>query len=305
MSSAKILSVLLIFICSSILAQDLIVRKGGENIYCKIIKQDSTATYYKKPGSDLILEIKQSQISKVFISPISNSSVEDSISNEIFIIRFFSGYANSLGAFASKNLNDKNGGLANNGFVINPSVILKLSDNFGVGLSYLYQSHHFNDATIRNYYTNSNPGYTYLTTSTPWKIRGFFAGMHFNFPLKRIEGLYLYLDVAGGVPKYISPQLMISERSNNSNFALTQFSDTTKSPTLFTGLGFEYKLKGSFKLNLSANYLMGKPSFSFHIKTSTGFSGYDSYTQPVKALNIQGGISFLVYKKRKSGKKRT
>jgi hypothetical protein len=284
-------------------SQDMIVKRDSTKIFCKITKEDSTHIYYSQYKNNKVsmgtiskTEVQNFYISKSIAGAISPKK-KDTNNIEKKIRFLFSGFiasANPVGYFSKKNINDTTSGFAQRGLAINVSVTIKLLSYFGINLGYFYQTNNFNDKIIAQN-LQSQYGGVFTSTSTPYIINGFLGGLYFTIPIKKIENLYVDINILAGAPNFTSPTISITQ--SPSNISITQSSADVSAFAMKIGLGFRYKITKYLSLGVGLDYFFARPYFIGVNVASTG-SNSNSFeanmTQDIKTFNLHGGFIFTL-----------
>ncbi len=297
---------ILFFVSGCFLAQDVIVQKNGNRIFCRILSEDSLNIYYSMPNRRTQFEIKKTNVYKYerklkqkTIKSVQTSSIDTSEHKEFsetLLLSFLVGVANPLSDFASQDVNSDKSGLAKTGFLFNGSVTLKLSKFFGFSICYRNQSHGFSDELVAKQIAASNPGINFTSSSTDWIIRGVYGGIHLSSPVENVEHLSFDCDLFIGRPTHYLPQLIITGSSRGQSASIIQDVSETKAVSYMGTIGIKYRFNKNLAFNCSASYLQSKAKFSsIYIHASNGASTYTDYEQEIKTLTIQIGFSFLVF----------
>lgn len=279
-------------------AQDLIIQKNGDRVYCKIIKEDSLIITYVKPAQKAQFEIKRSEVEKYEI--LSSSNIEESKQppSESILINLFGGVTSALGKFGSQDVNDLAAGLAGRGYVLNATAVIKVTRKFGFRASYLFQSHSFNHKAICDQLNVDFPNANFVSSGTNWEIKGFFVGMEFTSPLKIENRLSVSFNISAGIPKCVLPMLQITGQPYGSSVTTTQYESTTRAIAFFGGPGIKYKADKNVSFGINVNFLSAKASFTEILtKSSSGYSSYTKYDQDITAINFEAGLCFIFYHK--------
>lgn len=204
--------------------------------------------------------------------------------------------ANPIGVFASKDFAKETSGLALRGNSIDVSILLKLSTYFGLGAAYRNQSHNVDNALIQQMYTSTFSGVSLNTKTGKWLSSGFYGGLYFNAPVKTRSNLAMDFSLMMGLPKFQCPSITVSGTQYEVTSSLVQYSDKTNAFAFCgrVGLNYRYKILG---LNLGVSYFRAKPEFSNVLVVSpNGSSGYINFKQTISTLNVEAGISLLLFR---------
>lgn len=228
-------------------------------------------------------------------SPTTDST---SRKQELLIIKLAGGFANPIGDFGSKDFESEASGLANAGLLLNASLILKFSKYFGFVFDYRYQKNAVDNEAIHQAYSSQySSGISFSTQATDWTSHGFFSGLYFELPLVDIKNLSFDFCLLGGLPKFESPELNITATKNGTTINIVQNVGKTSALAFETKMGLKYKFE-TVALNFGVSYFTAKPSFSgVLIQGSNGVVDYAKFQQRISSLNVEEGISFLLYHK--------
>lgn len=315
-------------------AQDLITRKDGSKIYCKISKVDSSGIYYLVPGELQQLMIGSVDVESYYILqslPTSTTTVEKGSSvatpspipaisgqktytvvhkslmpsklpskkpngYDPVIINLSGGLAMPIRDFGNNNIDVSTAGLAKLGYLLDGTVFLKFTKYIGISGTFHYQSNQINSVAINNAYTFNNPGVLFTTKSKPWKNYGFFGGLFFNIPIERIQGFSLFADFSFGLPKFISPELYTTGTYRGSTGTITQVGGETSKFAFYESIGFMQKISKGLGINFTVNYFASNPYFSnvAIIGTNGIPSTTTKFSQKIEALSLKMGMSFFL-----------
>jgi hypothetical protein len=294
---------LLLAICAR--SQDVIIKKNGNRINCRIIGIDSVSLFYTI-NNDKSFEIKKNDVERYVLSKNSpllaeNNNGKTNVvpvvtnTNELLTFNIHAGFAFPLLDFGSKDVDNEASGLAENGRLLDASLILKLTKHLGLNVSYKYQQHSFDHQALNDYLSALYPAITFVSESTPWVIRGFYGGLILSFPVKDLKGIYLTAGASAGLPNCILPSVETHASYQGSSIIVTQSSSMVRSLTFTESAGIRYRFSPTAALNLQLNYLHTKPAFSNIRTISTGgYVTYTDYKQKINTLSIMLGISFVI-----------
>ena len=287
-------------------SQHLIIKKNGDKIYCRIIAEDSTLIYYTKPAQKSTFQINKSEVEKYYASqrmvpaeqaPAAAIAEEP---EELLLISLSGGQASPRGDFESQDLYSPTSGLAKRGYVVKAMAVLKVSKNFGFCAAYRYQSNKFNDKLLSSQLNSVYPGVIFTSESSSWRVRGFFGGVYFNFPFKKIKGFAIDFDFSAGLPNCSFADLVITADQNGRYSTYRQSAKSTHAPAVLAGLGFKYSFNKTIGLNLNVNYMAAKAVFTdVYTSQFSGQYAYVDYTQKMNSLCVQAGLSFFLFQKDK------
>lgn len=209
--------------------------------------------------------------------------------DELLLISLGGGLANPTGSF--KNTTGSSmGGTAMLGYFTNASATLKLSDNFGFSLGYLYQNNKFDETSAKKVYGSPTKGGN-------WLVQGGFAGISFFVKSTSIKNLSLCLNASSGYVQCVSPKIEgIPINNGPNNRLLVSLPSAKASSIAFLGsMGFLYKFNENIGIHLTANYLQTTPEFKgVPITRYPTVFYYYSFEQKITSLNMQLGLSFFV-----------
>ena len=284
-------------------SQDLIVKKDGVKIYCEIRSVDSLSIVYIKAGLKQIYQINRTEVDNYFMyNPKGKNLNKDTSANsnpnpynEKVIVGLNYGFANAISDFGSKDLENKNAGLANNGKAVSLNLVVKVSKNIGFKAIYLRQSNAFDADIVEKYFTSRYPGVNFDVTTENWLVKGFFAGIHFTTSFKTERRLFFNFDIIGGLPKCYLPKLTIKGFNQNGSVSESFGSSEKSAPAFMPTMGFRYYASNKFIINFDLSYLYTKVTFSDVSYSNTlGTRGLSKVTQKISTLNALFGISFVL-----------
>ena len=300
----RIVTILIcIFVSTCVYCQDLIVTKTGENIECRILSIDTIKVVYRLKHQSPRHEINRTEIENYYLSKVTANELAylNRPEIEFFSLKFSGGLAYPLGDFASMDATSELSGLAYRGNTFCGDLIFNLSKYVGLQATYLSQRHALNYQTISNYYNSYYKVTNFTASGEDWLISGGFIGLNFSLPVKQYSGLSVHGDISFGAPKFTYPQQVVKGSANPQISApvTATFSRTeTHSGAFKSGIGLRYKLNKNLALHLSASYFSAKPAFfDILLSATNGYTEYINYVQKIQTINLQGGISFVFYKK--------
>jgi hypothetical protein len=303
--SGIFLCIAFIFSIAGAFAQDVIIRKNGDRIYCRIVGEDSVSIYYLRKPQKMRFEIKKLEVesyemsSRLSARKLARGTTLDTSDKkeELAILSFYGGLAVPLSEFKNSNLKDSAAGFAKPGACFRTSLTFKLTKYFGLSASYCYQTHAFDVASFDAQVRQVNPpGTSVQSQSGNWKIRGFYGGVYLTLPAKKKKDLSFDLDLSVGYPLYTYPELDTQASLNGQSIVINQYSSDKRALTFLGTLGLRYKLEKHIVFNFNIGFLAGKPAFSnIFTVSSAGLASYDNYTQKVSSINLQAGLSFLLH----------
>ncbi len=300
----KYIHLLFFFVLSlSGFSQDVITTKLGEQIQCHILSIDSIKIIYRLKYESPRHEIKMVDVENYYLSKVTAAELEwiNRPLKEFFSLGFSGGIAYPVGDFASMDANSELSGLAFRGYFFNAELIFKLSKYIGLNATYMNQKHALNYQTVSNSYNTFYNTTNFAAGGGDWLISGILLGLNFDLPLKDTKGLSLTGSINLGVPKFTFPEQFLEGSPNPQLFNTTRITlseTSTNSGAFKAGLGLRYKLNQYIALTFSGSYFSARPAFfDITLSASNGYSEILSYEQQMRTLNLQGGISFLFYKK--------
>jgi hypothetical protein len=302
----------------SVFAQDLIIQKNGAKIRCRILDEDSVSLYYSLGEQKTLFNIKRADIEEYFIAGktpnanYNNSSrptqpytpapgLNNALNkNEVFLLNFSAGFAAPVGKFGSKDLNDPASGLANTGYVLNASIIVKVSKYIGFSLAYSHQNNGFDSETFNRQLASTVPSsLTVHTDAASWIITGPSLGFYLTTPNHRAKDLALSFNFSVGYPKFKSPEITTTVSQNQATLlSLTQNKSEVSALAFYDSFGLNYKVSDYVGFTASLNMLSAQPAFTNVTLTtspSQGATSSNSFTQKILTFNLQVGLTFFVY----------
>lgn len=306
MHNRLLFSILFFFIVVCGFSQHLIIKKNGDKIYCRIVAEDSTLIYYTKPAQKSTFQINKSEIEKYYSSqrmvpaeqPSATAVAEEP--EELLLINISGGQASPRGDFESQDLYSPTSGLAKRGYVVKAMVVLKVAKNFGFCAAYRLQANRFNDKLLSSQLNSVYQGVNFTSESSSWRVRGFFGGVYFNFPFKKIRGFAIDFDISAGLPKCDFADITITANQNGRYSTYRQNARSTHSPAVLAGAGFKYSFNKTVGMSFNVNYMAVKAVFTdVYTVQFSGQSSYSDYTQKMNSLSVQAGLSFFLFQKDK------
>ncbi|MBL7932761.1 MAG: hypothetical protein JNL60_12705 [Bacteroidia bacterium] len=294
-----------IFISVLANAQDLIVKTDGSRIFCEIIKVDSVSISYMRVRDKVEQHIARTDVEKYYIgkrqsnkrgnSPLVSQAGNTVVSQqEVVVLGFFAGRPMPLGKFASKKLDESTSGYALDGYMLGANLTLKIVNEFGFNLSFVYQVNRFDHMAISEALNTSFPGGNFTASSTPWKMRGFFLGPLVNLNVKQIEGLSIRMEVKAGFPIFYQPEIITRGYLNGFNVGITSSGDPVRSIAAAGSFGLVYKFARNAAFTIDVDYFSAKPSFIGTNKNTFGYTEYFAFEQPYKTITPRAGLCFLL-----------
>jgi hypothetical protein len=298
----------LTLICFTAGAQDVIIRKNGNRINCKIQTVDSAAVHYSINGGPVI-RISRTEVDRYFLSKSSapaaskdSAAHPDAIpviaeKNDLLLIDLNGGLAVPLSEFANKDVSNESSGLAQNGFMLEGMITLKFFKYAGISAGYRYQTHPLDHDRIDDYLASLYPQLNFSSQSTPWIMRGFFGGLQFYLPIKIVKGLSLNAGFMLGIPQFSLPGLTTTANSFGGTIIVTQYVKTSHAMTYSENFSVVYKVSENFALKGGASFIQSYVSFK-DILTASNFGqvSYSDYSQEITALSVQAGLIILLNK---------
>ncbi len=287
-------------------SQDLIIRKDGSKLYCEIVKEDSLSIFYLKHTETTVLTIQKSEVANYYFSKTTVSKGVNSkpTKTEFFIVSFDFGRSNPIQNFGSKDTKKEEAGFALPGYSLKFMGCLKVSESFGFNVGYYHQNNRFAHSVFQDELNTTYSNSAFKTQATNWIMRGMFVGFSIDAFIKRVDGLSLNFDVMAGRPLYTLPNLEIRGNPNGQFLYVNQYAYDVRAFTFLGTIGVNYRIKKRITLHVNASYLRGKPEFE-DFKTfinSPYVSNFStsSYSQEVRTINTQIGISFNFFRKVKN-----
>lgn len=288
-------------------AQDLILKKDGNQINCEIIKIDDLIIQYKtnRNSSSENQFIDRKEVLSYTLSNFKKS-LPDSLSTSLnqekelpFIhIKIDGGISlpvSSFGRSSSVARSYGDAGLGNN-FKITTAFMATSFFGFDISVN-----------SINNKYVWPNPDVKEqldITNEKPYKNLFVGAGLFFTFPIIPSEKLSIDAAFNFGIVK-----ARIPEFEAHSTSYITETTQTIKyqSAPKFekageASLGFRYKLKNDFSINFSCDYFLAdvfyNNIFITQRYTENGkvyFENYlSSYSKEIKILNFNLGLTYSI-----------
>lgn len=282
-------------------SQDLIIKHDGSKIYCRILEEDSTNLFYVRTGNRTKSIISRSEVETYYIAKPHKKKLSVNLSDPINVKEFIlfkieGARAIPLGDFASKNLDNPASGLAIPGFGVNSLLTVKLNNFFGVSGGYKYQQHKMDFNLINELYKANNPGFSFRTEGTSWKVSGFNGGIYFCLPSQTLDALSVDINLIVGSAKFYSPEIKITGKSGLATGTIYQQEGFSREFYGYADIGLAIKLAEAVKLNLSAGYFYAKPQFYNVPISATGLANTTvNFDQKIESINISFGISFLLH----------
>ncbi len=255
--------ILILFVSkfNSTKAQDLIVDKDNQKIFCKILKQDSVSFTVKviKNNQPYIYEIKKSDVSKFYLSnntanEVNKNSRELKKEHKTFaLVGFNMGFSNPMNEFASQDLSDDKAGLAKLGRSIQGSLIIKLSSYLGVSAEYKFQQNKIDGQLLANALNTAYNVTNFKVSATPWLQSGFYGGLDLEIPIKYFPGLSLNFNPAIGNAKVTTPSYVTDGAPYGTLIRVIQFSDAGRFRSFSLKGGFNYNINSAIGLNVIPN----------------------------------------------------
>lgn len=293
----------LITLAGTVIAQDVVVLNNGRKILCRITSIDSASIFYKLPHQTREFSIQKREVKRYdqnSIKPKTNGTVNDIVgTNELFILSFMAGPASPIQDFGSMDINNEKSGLAKTGNFLQASATIKLTEYFGLSVLFRNQKHAFAHELLAQALTNQyrgNPSFTSFGDN--WKIRGFFAGVYLMLPVKTTPQLSLNFHLLGGLPKIELPEYSLRANSYPQSITGTTYKSTSSAGAIIGGFGLKYKVQKNVALDIGLSYFYSEVSFlNVYTSFSNGYYYYGNFKQKINTLNLQVGISFLMYPK--------
>lgn len=283
-------------------SQDLIIKNDGSKIYCKILEEDSTSLLYVRTGNRNKSVILRSEVETYYIAKPhkKNNSVNTTnpiTEGELIVFKIEGARTIPFRDFASTNFDNPKAGLATPGFGVNSLFTVKVNKYIGFSGGYKYQQHKMDFNLINELFKANNPGFSFTTTGTSWRVSGFNGGIYFSLPSKTLDNLFIELNLIGGSAKFHSPEIRTTGKRGGFTGTVYQHEGFSRAFYGYADLGLALKLADAVKLNLSLGYFYSKPQFN-NVKLSvTGEpDSFINFEQEIESFNLNLGVSFLLYK---------
>ncbi|WP_317899077.1 hypothetical protein [Aurantibacillus circumpalustris] len=281
-------------------AQDIIVKKDGAKIYCRIVDEDSVSIVYIRTAQRNRSIIKKSEVDTYFSTKNAKRKPKDltsSKSSELLIIQVSAGLAIPIGDFGSKNENSKTAGLAKIGLILDAALILKLSKYFGFCADYRYQKNTVDKAVLEQSLSSIFPqGVSTSVKVTDWTNNGLFGGVYFNLPISANNNTSFDFSLLVGRPRFESPEIVLSASQKGSSISVNQSVGKTSALAGVIKMGIRYKFE-KVALHAGLSFFTAKPSFKdVLIKDSRGAIVYTEFVQPMATVNLEAGMSFVLFR---------
>lgn len=286
-----------LFFCSG-LAQDIILRKDGGVIPCKIVFVDSSFIVYKRPSANYEENIMRSDVERFIIRSASNQNDDSFPINAkkdllYFTPRFGRGFPTA--EFGKQDLNDLNAGLALPGNIFQLFVTYKPDPWIGLSVGYRYQEFQFNKSLLQAELERVNPGIVFSTDVAPWKVKGFHASLDLSIPIVRDREWTLDLFAMAGLPHYSYPSFNIRASLGGVSLNLTERAEPVQEPAITFGGKLCLRPNNNIILHLQADYFSGNATFQTKF-SSPGVISANTYSQRFSAVTISIGLSVVIQK---------
>lgn len=298
----KLLILFLVFLSFFSKAQDLIITKDGTRLYCQIVSENPTSLFYVITTQTIQAEILKSEVMKYEFDWKKNQKT-NAIPQNTFIptkvgyvqIAFDFGISIPTGEFANKDINSSTSGLANVGFLGGLHLKIKGAQKIGLSGGYIYQSNSFETYDLNNYFLKQNPGVSFTTTASSWKLNGPYIGLHCAVPIFNDKDMNLIFQSNVVWARYTSPRIETVGRSAFGGGFITQEASEASGAAFFNGIGFFKRINKDIGVNMMFNYLTGKAKFK-NIRTtgSGGFSSLDDYNQLYSTIALEIGLCIFL-----------
>ena len=290
---------LVLLICTSAAAQDLILRKDGRAIPCRILQVDSTLIIYHDGRTGDQLYINRSEVERYIQRTVPRKpaiAVPVNAANDLLDFSAQYGRGFPRGDLGVQDLNNLQAGLALPGNMFQFMVTFKPDPWVGIGIGYRYQDFQFNKALLLAEFEKQNPGISFNQSEIgPWKISGFFARVLVSVPLQRHRRWTFDAIGMGGLPYYRYPSFRIVGTAPGFAATLTETADPVKEPALLLGGRFSFRPSPPVMLHLQADYLTGQATFA-PVTSFAGVSQTYSYGQKFDAFTVSFGIALIIQK---------
>jgi hypothetical protein len=181
-----------------------------------------------------------------------------------------------VGAFASKNANDPNSGLANTGTVTTLSWWQPIRHtHFGVVGSVRFSMNGMNTKATLKPFEESEPAYQWSMNKSHWSSGAILAGPYYQLPLT--HRLDLRVNLQAGAALCYSPSQTVTGVRDSVGFGPIDFIQASVGKvhvltfTALAGVGVSYYLTRHCSLLLHADYIYMDPAFrNLHEQVTTG-----------------------------------
>ena len=184
--------------------------------------------------------------------------------------------------------------MAGSGLAVDAAVLVKPTNFFVLGASFIHQANPFSAHTLEEGYTSAYPGVEFRCTAGDWRLSGLMANIMISLAPEQIPGLSFDLELKGGFPKYHFPRIVITAEYQGAIETITQEADPTRAGTFGAGFGLSYRFNQRWALTAGVSYVQGNPSFSTVTTSNFGPSAYYGYDQKVTSVNLCGGLRFII-----------
>ena len=287
-NTKQISPILFILFSLTSFSQDLIIKKDGNKIYCRILQEDSVSLHYLSNKGDFpsTAVINKTEVKKYFYaSPVppvlpANPEIElDSAYSEKKLLLHFNTFFGAnipSGDFGSKNPKNKKAGFADKGIIAGLSVTLKLSKYIGLTGLYFYQKNRY-DHDVISAFLNLSSDKQFYTEASAWKVKGLLGGFYLTFPIKTFPNLYFECNALAGIPTYTSPEFIKNTIHPNGDIQNIKQLETDKSSlTYFFNAGLRYKIVKNIYINAGLDFMKSKTEFTSVLIEYTYTYGVDS-----------------------------
>ncbi len=195
-------------------------------------------------------------------------------------------------------VNDPSGFAANGGlFAIDGAWFF--SKHFGIGGMFNYATYSTKDlATLSLGYQQSFDVDSVNTTAGSYKVWNILPGLYFNYPLAK--KLAVTARALAGITNATTPMVAVSVNDGGIYDGTFIQQPATKTSFAFQlGAGLNYKIIKCLAVDLRADYFYSKPDFTIQNTMRQNKAGrmVPEYNQPLTAVNISLGVSYLFLKK--------
>ena len=275
-------------------AQDIIIRKDGRTIACRILLVDSSVIVYRVPPKRTDAFIRRDEVQRYLygVNRTSRDSVT-ALPREMIRFSLAFGRGKPIGDLASQDLNSPSSGLAFPGNMLSGGVAFMFSDFFGLGAGFRSQKFAFNDALYAEIFKQLLPGIDVRCVSAPWKINGLFARAILSVPMTPDGTWKLDFEGQAGVPRYNYPTIVTELSGNGGYLLITEYAPPVRAGTFIGGLRLNYRPSRGLMVFAQADYLTGKPTF-VPVASFNGTSVSEIYSQKFDALSFGIGITMVV-----------
>ena len=199
------------------------------------------------------------------------------------------GYTNTLGVFAQSDFNDQESGYAKNGYNFSFESMFFFNDFWGLGANLRFNNAGF-DSDVFNKYLKDNFLNSELDSinliSGNYTLHNFLFGPYVKTNIGGYLSLYAKVFI-GVMSSYRPNQTLVYKRPYENVQTLETVGQYTGSFAYNFGVGALIKFSSRLGINLSADYIAGKPKFdSFDFQLLEVIER----KQPIAYLNYNAGL---------------